>query len=85
MDTKKTPLAVALFAEALSIFCAIAVALFPNQFMKVVAGWTHGIDYTAIWNPSLSFGNVLLGLVSLFIFVYLATWVFVLIYRSLVK
>lgn len=85
MVTYKTPLAVAIFAELISIFCVLSIWLFPSLSMKIFGSWTHGINWDLIWNPSITAGNLIIGFVSLFIFVYLATWLFVVIYRSLVK
>lgn len=85
MDTKKTPLAVAIFAELVSIFCVLSIWLFPGLSMKIFDSWTHGINWDLIWSPNITAGNLIIGFVSLFVFTYLATWVFVVIYKAIVK
>ncbi len=85
METYKTPLAVAIFAEVISIFCALSIALFPNLAMRIFGSWTHGLNWELIWSPSFTAANLTVGFVSLFIFTYLATWVFVTIYKAIVK
>lgn len=86
MDSKKTPLAVAIFTEIIYIVCLLGVVLFPGFSKTLTRSWFHGPDLTLIWNTStLTWGNVIVGLISVFVGVYLATWLFVKIYQAIVK
>ena len=85
MDTKKTPLAVAIFAEIASIACLLAVVLFPTASRAVFESWFHGYNIDQLWEPSFTILSVVIRLVSVFIFTYLATWVFVIVYKGIVK
>lgn len=85
MDTRRTPLAVALFAEILSIFCLLAVILFPTISRTIFESWFHGYNIGQLWDPSFTAVSIVIRLVSLFIFTYVATWVFVKVYQAIVK
>lgn len=86
MDTKKTPLAVALFIEVLYLFCAISVFVAPDFIRSVYGGWFHGISLESVWTPErVTIGGILLGMVTSFVFAYIATLVFVLIYHAVSK
>lgn len=85
MDTKKTPLAVAIFMTIVAIFCMLAIAIFPNFSKLIFGSWFHGIDFDAVWNPTFSVGSVIMGIVSAFVLSYIAAWIFVKIYKAIVK
>lgn len=86
MNSKKAPLAVAIFAEIIYVVCLAGVVLFPEFSKTLTRSWFHGPDLTAVWNTStLTLANVGIGLVSVFIGVYLATWLFVVIYQAITK
>lgn len=87
MDTKKTPLAVAVFVEIIYLICLLFVALFPNFSQTVFQSWMHGIDLTTVWNPAifLSAGSIVLGIISVFVVVYVLIWLFVVVYQKIAK
>lgn len=86
MDTKKTSLAVATFFAVLSLICALAIAIVPELSKSLFGLWFHGIDLETIWNTSnISFIRVIYGLISSFVSAYIATWLFVVIYKVIVK
>lgn len=87
MDSVKTPLAAAVFMEVVFVICRLAVWLFPNASKAITQSWFHGVDLSTSWNPSVSSGAgvFLLGAVSAFIGTYIAVWIFVLIYKAIVK
>ena len=85
MNESKTPLAVATFLALGSLVCGLAIMIIPDIALSLVKTWTHGIDYSAIWNPSVTFSGVIIGVISAFIASYIATWVFVKIYKGIIK
>ena len=87
MDTKKTPLAVAVFAEIAYLVCLALTAIAPEITRKVIQSWKPGMYLEPIWEPTgmLNATNIIVGIVSLFIVVYLGTLVFVIIYQAIVK
>lgn len=86
MDIKKTPLAVAIFAEAVWIICLLFVLIFPNFSKTVFQSWTHGIDLTTIWNTApISLGSIILGVISVFVITYVLVWFFIVIYLKIAK
>lgn len=85
MDSRKTPLAVAIFAEIISVFCLLAVVLLPSVSRAVFESWFHGYNIGELWDPQFTAISIIIRLVSLPIFVYVATWVFVKIYQAIVK
>jgi hypothetical protein len=85
MDIKKTPLAVAIFAEIISIVCALSIYLLPSFSQKIFQSFFHGIDLSAVWDPTFNLGSFILGIVVMFVGVYAATWLFVVIYKAIVK
>lgn len=86
MDTKKTPLAVAIFAEVLYLFCGLSVVLVPDFAKSFYGSWFHGLDMSTIWNPAgLTTNGFVYGMVTSFVGAYIAAWVFVAIYKSVTK
>ncbi|MDO8443961.1 MAG: DUF5676 family membrane protein [bacterium] len=86
MDTQKTPLAVAIFAEVLYLFCGLSVVLVPDFAKSFYGSWFHGIDMSTIWNPGqVTTNGFIYGMVTSFIGAYVAAWVFVKIYRLVNK
>jgi len=87
VDTKKTPLAVAVFAEIVYLVCLALTAIAPEITRKVIQSWKPGMYLESIWEPTgmLNATNIIVGIVSLFIVVYLGTLVFVIIYQAIVK
>lgn len=86
MDSKKTPLAVAIFIEVVYLFCALSVVFAPNFAKSFYGSWFHGLTFDPIWKPeSVTFGSVLWGMVTSFIGAYIAAYIFVLIYKSINK
>lgn len=86
MDTRKTPLAVATFLGIASLFCGLLIWLLPDFSRSIFQIWFHGIKLSVIWDTTtMSFGSLLLGMVSAFIAGYIATLVFVKIYKAIAK
>lgn len=86
MDMKKTPLAVALFVEVLYLFCATSTLIAPEFIKKLYGGWFHGVSLEAVWVPEqVTLGGVITGMVTSFLFAYLAAVVFVAIYRAVAR
>lgn len=85
MDIKKTPLAVAIYAEVLSIVCLLAVVLFPTASRVVFESWFHGYNIGSLWAPNFALIDTVIRLISVFISTYVATWIFVKIYQAIVK
>lgn len=85
MDTKKTPLAVAIFMVIVYLFCLLFVALLPNFSKTIFGSWFHGTDINLTWNPTFSAGSIVIGLISAFILTYIGTWIFVKLYNAIVK
>jgi hypothetical protein len=62
-DPWRTGAAVALTAAIVSIFCALAVYLFPQGTVEFVNSWTHGLDLTVLRSDRpMTPGSVLSGL-----------------------
>lgn len=40
--------ATALMTAVISVVCAVAVYLFPDETVNFVNSWTHGLDFTAL-------------------------------------
>lgn len=85
MDKTKTPLAVAIWVEVINLFCLLLVGLFPDVSRTVAQSWMHRANLAAIWNPTITVNSVILGAVSVFIAAYIAAWLFVIIYKAIVK
>ncbi|KKP88217.1 MAG: hypothetical protein UR93_C0019G0012 [Berkelbacteria bacterium GW2011_GWA2_35_9] len=85
MNESKTPLAVATFLALASLVCGLAIMLIPDLSLSLVKTWTHGIDYSTIWNPTVTFADIIVGVISAFIASYIATLVFVKIYKAIAK
>ena len=85
MHETKTPLAVATFLALISLICSLAIIIAPDAALALVKTWTHGIDYSTIWAPNVTFGGIIVGVISAFIASYIATWVFVKVYKAIVK
>lgn len=85
MDTKKTPLAVAVYAEIIWIICLLFVALFPGFSKTIFQSWFHGVNLVSVWNVTITFSSVILGLVSIFVVTYILVWLFVALYKAIVK
>lgn len=86
MDTRKTSLAVAIFAEVLYLFCGLSVVLVPGFAKSFYGSWFHGIDMSTIWSPGIvTTGGFIYGMVTSFVGAYIATWVFVKIYQAVNK
>lgn len=85
MNESKTPLAVATFLALVSFICGLAIMIVPNSALALVKTWTHGIDYTTIWNPSVGFNDIIVGVISAFIAGYIATWIYIKIYKVIVE
>jgi len=85
MNSTKTPLAVGLFASILYVACALAVWIFPVLTRLAYQNWFHGVDLSTIWNPGISLdgSSLIVGLVSVFIVSYIATWVFVVLHKAI--
>lgn len=86
MDIKKTPLAVATFLGLVSLFCGLLVWLLPDFSRSIFQTWFHGINLSVVWDTTtMSFGKLIIGLISAFIAGYITTWIFVKIYKAIVK
>ncbi|MBM2820315.1 MAG: hypothetical protein HW405_75 [Candidatus Berkelbacteria bacterium] len=85
MDTKKTPLAVAIFILIVYLFCLLSVAILPNLSKIVFGSWFHGTDLSTTWNPTFSAGSIVIGFISAFVLSYIGAWIFVKIYKTVVK
>lgn len=66
------------------VFCAVAIALFPDLSLTVAQSWIHGIDFGAIWTAAPR-GNFLLGLITAVGLSWLAGWVFAWLYNKFTK
>lgn len=82
-DQKKFPMAVALFMTLLSLVCGLLVWLVPDFLLAIVKPITHGMDWDLIWQPSVTLGGLILGLVDAFVLSYALSWLFAKIYNSL--
>lgn len=85
MDSRKTPLAVAIFAEIFSVLCLLAVVLVPTVSRAVFESWFHGYNISRLWDPSFTAASIIIRLVSFPVFAYVATWVFVKTHQAIVK
>lgn len=82
-DEKKFPMAVALFMTLLSLVCGLLVWLAPDVLLAIVKPITHGMDWDLVWQPSVTLGGLILGLVEAFVLSYVLAWVFAKIHNSL--
>ena len=86
VDTKKTPLAVAVFVEIAYLILLAFTAIIPETVRKVVQTWKPGTYLGPIWSEEmLSATNIIVGIVSLFIVAYLGALVFVVVYQAIAK
>ena len=83
MNESKTPLAVATFLALASLVCGLAIMLIPDLVLLWTKSITHGIEYSTIWSPGIGFSSVIVGVISAFISSYIATWVFVKVYKAI--
>ncbi|MDO8340398.1 MAG: DUF5676 family membrane protein [Candidatus Woesebacteria bacterium] len=72
------------FAITTGIFyvaCRILVGLFPNLMFTVAQSWFHGVALTKFDTSGLNISTFLMGLVSSFVFAWVAGYIFSKIYN----
>ena len=67
------------------VVCALAFTLIPGLSMTVAQSWFHGIELSPIADWRLSFGSVILGLVTSTIGGWLVGYIFAKAYNYFFK
>src|SRR3989338_4369354 len=65
--------------------CIALIAIYPQATMDLFAKMFHGIDISKIATAPASIDSILIGLVEIIIYAYLAGWLFARIYNYLLK
>lgn len=85
LSEKNVALSVAGVAGALSILCALIIALFREGAVKAFNYIFHGIDLSPVQQLDVTFAGVLIGFVEVVIIGLFAGWLFAVIYNNLNK
>ena len=85
LDIKAFSLASGLLFSLLSLLCAIFVWLAPQTTLKFFSNWFHGVDLTQIFKPTFTFGEFLVGLLSVFVVAYVGGAILAWLYNVLEK
>lgn len=85
LDAKKVSLSVAGVAGALSLLCALAIAIFKENAVKAFNYIFHGIDLSSVQQIDISFNGVVVGFVEIVAISLFAGWLFAVIYNYLNK
>jgi len=65
--------------------CIALIAIYPQATMDLFAKMFHGIDISKIATAPASIDSILIGLVEIIIYAYLAGWLFARIYNYFLK
>ena len=85
LDAKKVSLSVTGISGALSLLCALIIAIFKENAVKTFNYIFHGIDLSSVQQVNISFSGVIIGFVEVVAISLFAGWLFVVIYNSLSK
>ncbi len=85
INSLRVATALGITGAVLYIACAIASAIWPEQFVSLFATWAHGMDVKAIAVTAVpaSFGSYLVGFVTFTIFSFLTGLIFGATYNRL--
>ena len=75
--------AAAVWVAAVYLFCSLAFILFPQASLVVAQSWFHGFDFGRMWVDQPLRSNFWLGLVSVVALTWVASWLFVRLYKYL--
>ncbi|MBI4128232.1 MAG: hypothetical protein HY459_04135 [Parcubacteria group bacterium] len=84
-DTTKLSLAAAVTTGILYVVCAVVVAIAPRFALALFGNLLHMVNLGSVMTVKLSFGGFLIGLVQIFIYSYVAFWIFGSTYNRLVS
>ena len=65
-----------------SLLCALFVLLFQNTALSFFNNIFHGIDITQVAKSSISLGNIIIGLIEVFILGWIIGWFFAIVYNK---
>ncbi len=82
INSVKVGLASGLTVAIFSLVCALFIILAPSFTFNLANNIFHGIDITQI-EKDVSWGNILIGFVEIFVIGFIAGWLFALIYNKL--
>lgn len=83
MNEKKFPLAVGIFFAGLSFLCGLLIWLVPGVFLSAMKPIMHATNWDVVWQPAMTFGGFILGIIEAFILSYVLAWIFAKLYKSL--
>ena len=85
-DTKKFPLALALTMGILYVLCAIVVWVAPDFALQLLGWVAHLVNVDKFaGDVAMTFGGVIIGLIEIFIYAYIAGWLFAWVYGRVSK
>jgi len=58
------------------VLCSLIVVVLPDLYLLVMRWWLHGMDVAVIASRQLTFGNFLLGGITLVVSAWVTGWVF---------
>lgn len=86
LNYKVVCLSLAVTSGIVSVFCAVAVALFPVGAVKFFNTWIHGVDLTLIISAKpITLADFFIGLASVVVFSIIVGIIFTFAYNSLQK
>ncbi len=66
-----------------SLLCAILILVLPDATMSLFNNIFHGIDLTQIERTSVTFGNIIIGLIVAFVSGWIIGWFFAVVYNKI--
>jgi hypothetical protein len=84
-NPKATANALAIVGGGWYVLCVLWVLVSRNSYMGILGTWFHGVDYNALPSTSLSFGSVVVGLVSFVVFAWVSGYSFAVVYNKFIK
>jgi len=82
LNAKKVGISLAVVSAILYIACALLVAIAPEFTTNLFSNIFHGIDITQIITTSISFGSIVIGLIEIIIYAYIAGALFAWVYNK---
>lgn len=79
------PNALALTTAIIYVLCRILVGLFPDASFVIAQSWFHGIELTRLGAWNLTLESFILGIISSTITAWVVGFIYIKVYRLLVK
>ena len=79
------PNALAVTTAIVYAVCRLLVGLFPDASFAVAQSWFHGIALSKLGTWDLTFGSLILGIISSSVTVWIIGYIFIKVYRLFAK